>query len=146
VARSRWNWLFIPVGFAVAFRAALWLYWLPERNAWVAAHGGDSAAAAYGEGEMDARAVLYTVGPLILSVACCAIGAAPGRRRVLLFGVLSAGATCALGAAIGPWLAQHVGSGVATHAPALAATLVVLAYHYSQIRRAICALPPNKRL
>jgi hypothetical protein len=119
----------------VAFRATLWLYWLSERNAWIAAHGGDSAAAAYGEGEMDARSVLFTISPFLLSVACCVLGAAPSRRRVLVFGVLSAGATIALGAATGTWLAEHLGGRVAIHAPAFAATLVVVASHYARISR-----------
>ena len=133
--QSRWNWLVLPMGFAIAFRAALWLYWLPERNAWIVAHGGDSASAAYGEGEMDARAVLYTMSPLVLSLACCAIGAAPSLRRVFVFGILSAGATLALAVTTGPWLAEHLGGSVAIHAPALAATLVFLAYHYARRAR-----------
>jgi hypothetical protein len=48
VKTSRWSWLLWPFVFGVAFRMTLWVYWLPERRAWIRAHGGDTSAAAYG--------------------------------------------------------------------------------------------------
>jgi hypothetical protein len=132
VATRRRSWLLLPLAFLIAFRAALWVYWLPERTAWVASHGGDPTAAAYGQGEMDAVATISAAGPFLISVVCFLIGGAPRPRAVLAIGVIPALGALGLGYLGGEWLAHQFGGSIPIHAPAVCATATVVAFQYAR--------------
>jgi len=89
----RSNWLLFPVTFGLTFFAAQWLYFLPERQAWIQAHGGDSSWAAFGEGELMGASLFAAVGPSLIALLVILLRS-PVRMR-------DAGA---IGVAVGVWM------------------------------------------
>ena len=126
----RWQWLLLPVVFGVALRIIVWIYWIPERNAWIQSHEGDPGSVAFGEGEIDASTAFITAGPLILSLICCAMGRAPRLVELLLMGLVGALATFIIGALWGRWLESRFGGVVSGYGPAILVTLVLIACYY----------------
>jgi hypothetical protein len=121
---------------------ALFFYWLPERHAWIRAHGGDTLAAAFGEGEHDAVAIVATAGPFLVSLICCAFLRAPRAREVIGIGIAAAVWAFAMQTLFVVWLVSHFGSSVALHAPLIVVTgLFVLVANRLIQRHSPGALP-----
>jgi hypothetical protein len=136
---SRWNWLLAPLAFGFGYRLALWLYWLPERRRWIAAHGGDPTSVAFGEGEFDGLALILTIDSLILFAICCAFVPPARTRETLVIGGLTAMISAAFQLLLGNFFDRKfgsVGSAIAFHGiPILVAFVLVLAFVYSRRAR-----------
>jgi hypothetical protein len=133
---NRWNWLLLPVVFGIVFRIALWFYWMPDRDTWIRSHGGDPTAAAFGEGELDAWALIATASPWILSFVCCAVGAAPRLPGVVAIGSVAAVGAALVGALMGKWLEAHFSGFIIFHGPIIVVTIALITFHYVRMFRA----------
>jgi hypothetical protein len=139
---SRWNWLLAPLGFGVSYRLVLWLYWLPERRRWIAAHGGDATSVAFGEGELDGLTLSMTIDSLFLFVICCAIAPRARPREALVIGGLTALISAVFQRLLWNFFEGKfgsLGSGFAFHGiPIMVGCVLVFAFGYSR-RRIVAA-------
>jgi hypothetical protein len=125
--RRRFEWLLLPIAFFVSARLVLWLYTWRERSAWIASHGGDSAAAAYGEGKMDVIMITYTKWPLIIAGICVLVGYGPRVRVSLLFGAISGALAMGLS-----FLLRETGP---FHLPSILVVAILVISHYGYLWR-----------
>jgi hypothetical protein len=133
---SRWNWLLAPFGFGVSYRLALWLYWFPERQKWIAAHGGDASSVAFGEGELDGDAIVLTLALLVLFAICCALAPKARVWETFVIGGLTAVITAVCQRLLWNFLASKVGVAAAFYGiPIIVACVFVFAFSYYQRRR-----------
>src|SRR6267142_1252310 len=136
---SRWNWLLAPFVFGASYRLVLWLYWLPERRRWIAAHGGDANSVAFGEGEFDGMTMLLTLDLLVLFAICCAVAPRPRTRETLVIGGLTALISAVFQRLLWTFFLSKLGSlgsAVAFHGiPIFVACVFVFAFSYFRRRR-----------
>jgi hypothetical protein len=138
---KRWNWLLLPIVFGITFRVVLWFYWMPERNDWIHSHENNPAAVAYGEGKLDAMAIIVTSGPWLLSFICCVIGSAPRIRGVIAMGIIASIGTIIF-EVVDVWLKIYFINLITMNVIATFVTCIVIVFYYirrSRIHRSIPA-------
>jgi hypothetical protein len=140
---SRWNWLLAPFAFGVSYRLLLWLYWLPERRRWIAAHGGDATSVAFGEGEFDGVTLILSIDTLVLFAICCAFAPRARPREAFVIGGLTALVTAVFQGLLWNFVEGKFGSlgpALAFHGiPIIVACVLVFAFGYSRRRRFVAA-------
>jgi hypothetical protein len=133
---SKWNWLLAPLGFGISYRIVLWLYWFPERQRWIAAHGGDTSSVAFGEGELDGDAIVLTLAVLVLFAICCAFAPKARARETFVIGGLTALITAVCQRLLWSFLESKLGPTATFYGiPAIVACVFVFAFSYFQRRR-----------
>ncbi|MGI9089385.1 MAG: hypothetical protein ACR2HH_16860 [Chthoniobacterales bacterium] len=122
VRRLKW-FMFVPA-FLFTYWAALMLYWLPDRQAWV--HQHPSLGGGYGDGIVIARAVIASTGPALAALSALLLR--PPRSLILLLLGVIAG-VCGFLLQRGLWdrVFHAFGFRVAVHLPVTVAAVVVIA-------------------
>jgi hypothetical protein len=95
MAYSRWNWLLLLVGFAVAYEAATWTVWVPLNHSVVIAQQGTTFVP-YWEGQVFAFAAIRILAAELLSVICFVFPPSARGRQMFSVGALMGIATSVL--------------------------------------------------
>jgi hypothetical protein len=142
---SKWNWLLAPLGFGISYRLALWLYWLPERQRWIAAHGGDANSVAFGEGEMDGTAIILMFTLLVLFVICSVFAPKARAAETIVIGGLTAVITAVCQRLFSSVLASKLGPDATFYGiPIIVACVFIFALSYFRRRRLTAGSPADE--
>ena len=121
---NRLKWLLLVPAFTLADRILLHLYWLPDRRAWISRH--PSLSPAYGDGRVDAQAIIATAAPAVIALLCLVSLRAPRLWLVIVIGVISALVGFGLQHLCSAALANTFGFRLARHLPIAIGTLFVI--------------------
>lgn len=125
-AMSRLKWLVLPLVVAISWRIALAVYWHRDREDWIRKNGGDSVAAAFGDGKLDAQALLLTRSSLLLAIALCLLLPAPKAWRVFVIGAFAVLFAMGIDLIAGELIDKHLGARVRFDGPTVVGALLAL--------------------
>ena len=116
---NRLKWFLLALTFVITYRVALHFFWLSDRRQYL-------SSAAYGDGVLDARAVIASTGPAVITLLCVFLLRAPRAIQVILLGLLAALSGFALQIACGDKILSTFGYRAAVHFPLTLTTILAV--------------------